>query len=147
MKTEEHDEDINSTQPEITELKDNLGEGVPRRVTPLNKRIKSKGKSELDLDTNDATVKNTKVNLDLILDVPVDLEIELGRKRMPLEEVLELETDSILLLDKKADDPVEVYINGTLIATGMLITVDERDTLGLQVIAIADRTKRIRSLE
>jgi len=126
MGTEKNDEDTLNPQTETADVKDNLDE---------------------DSSSLDEKGNKSQVNLELLLDMPVDLEIELGRKRVMLEKVLELETGTILTLDKTADDPINLYVNGTLIATGMLITIDEEDTLGFQVTSIVDRNKRIRSLE
>jgi len=118
---------------------------------PFDQELQNEDETELNIQQDGINMENTRsknrVNLDLILDVPVELEIELGRKRVPLEEVLELEAGSILPLDKTADEPVNLYVNGTLIATGILITVDEQETLGFQVTNIVNRTKRIISLK
>lgn len=125
-------------------MKDNLEENN-------SEDTKNEDKSEVDIDTID-TAKTQKeraqINLELIQDVPVDLEIELGRKRIPLEEVLELEQGSVVPLDKTIDDPIDLYVNGTLIARGMLITIDDdEDTLGFRITNIVGRTKRIKSLK
>jgi len=142
LRTEENNENTNSTRSEIISDKDNLKENSS---SLLNGNAKNGDESGLDVDSD--TIKSkAQINLDLLLDVQVDLEVELGRKRVPLEQVLELETGSVLTLNKTADDPVDLYINGTLIANGMLITIDEEDTLGFQIVNIVDRTKRIKSL-
>lgn len=123
-------------------MKDNLEENN-------SEDTKSEEKSEIDIDTID-TAKTQKerarINLELIQDVPVDLEIELGRKRIPLEEVLKLEQGSVVSLDKTADDPIDLYVNGTLVANGMLITIDDEE-LGFQITDIVGRTKRIKTLK
>jgi flagellar motor switch protein FliN/FliY len=65
-------------------------------------------------------------NLDLVLDVPVSLTIELGRCQLPMKEVLQLNVGSVVQLDKPADAPVELSVNGKLIARGEVVVVDDR---------------------
>jgi len=63
--------------------------------------------------------------LDLIRDVELDLKIELGRTHMYLEEVLKLRKGSVVSLDKLAGDPVDVYVNGRLIARGEVLVLND----------------------
>lgn len=63
--------------------------------------------------------------LDLLRDVQLDLKIELGRTHMQLEEVLQLKTGAVVTLDKLAGDPVDVYVNGRLIARGEVLVMND----------------------
>jgi flagellar motor switch protein FliN/FliY len=72
-----------------------------------------------------ATVQNPS-NLNLVLDVPVSLTIELGGCQLPMRDVLQLNIGSVVQLDKPADAPVELSINGKLIARGEVVVIDER---------------------
>ena len=65
-------------------------------------------------------------NLDLILDVPVKLAVELGSCQMPMREVLELVVGSVVQLDKVADEPVQLSVNRKLVARGEVVVVDNR---------------------
>jgi flagellar motor switch protein FliN len=65
-------------------------------------------------------------NLNLVLDVPVSLTIELGGCQLPMREVLQLNIGSVVQLDKPADAPVELSINGKLIARGEVVVIEER---------------------
>ena len=65
-------------------------------------------------------------NLNLVLDVPVSLTIELGGCKLPMREVLQLNIGSIIQLDKPADAPVELSVNGKLIARGEVVVVDDK---------------------
>jgi flagellar motor switch protein FliN/FliY len=71
-----------------------------------------------------ATAENP--NLSLVLDVPVSLTIELGSCQLPMKEVLQLNVGSIVQLDKPADAPVELSVNGKLIARGEVVVVEDR---------------------
>jgi flagellar motor switch protein FliN/FliY len=66
-----------------------------------------------------------KATLDLLRDVELDVKIELGRTQMHLEEVLGLRKGSVVPLDKLAGDPVDVYVNGRLIARGEVLVLNE----------------------
>jgi len=72
-----------------------------------------------------ATLENPS-NLNLVLDVPVSLTIELGGCKLPMREVLQLNIGSVVQLDKSADAPVELSVNGKLIARGEVVVVEDR---------------------
>jgi flagellar motor switch protein FliN/FliY len=63
--------------------------------------------------------------LDLLRDVQLDLKIELGRTHMQLDEVLQLKTGAVVTLDKLAGDPVDIYVNGRLIARGEVLVMND----------------------
>ncbi len=65
-------------------------------------------------------------NLNLVLDVPVSLTIELGSCQLPMKEVLHLNIGSVVQLDKPADAPVELSVNGKLIARGEVVVIEDR---------------------
>jgi flagellar motor switch protein FliN/FliY len=65
-------------------------------------------------------------NLNLVLDVPVSLTIELGGCKLPMREVLQLIIGSVVQLDKPADAPVELSVNGKLIARGEVVVIEDR---------------------
>jgi flagellar motor switch protein FliN/FliY len=65
-------------------------------------------------------------NLNLVLDVPVSLTIELGSCQLPMREVLQLGVGSVVQLDKSADAPVELSVNGKLIARGEVVVIEDR---------------------
>jgi flagellar motor switch protein FliN/FliY len=65
-------------------------------------------------------------NLDLLLDVPVGLTVELGSCHLPMRDVLNLNAGSIVQLDKLADAPVELRVNDRLIARGEVVVLENR---------------------
>jgi flagellar motor switch protein FliN/FliY len=69
---------------------------------------------------------NPQPNLDVLLDVPVNLSVELGSCQMPMRDVLQLKTGSVVQLEKVADAPVEVLVNRKLVARGQVVVVDDR---------------------
>jgi flagellar motor switch protein FliN/FliY len=65
-------------------------------------------------------------NLNIVLDVPVSLTIELGGCQLPMRDVLQLNIGSVVQLDKPADAPVELSVNGKLIARGEVVVIEDR---------------------
>ncbi len=80
---------------------------------------------------------NAPANLDMLLDVPVSLSVELGTTQLPMKEVLELGEGSVITLDKEADAPVELYVNSRLIARGEVVVVEDR--FGIKITEIIDK--------
>ncbi len=66
-----------------------------------------------------------KCSIDLLRDVDLDLKIELGRTHMLLEDVLSLRRGSVVTLDKLAGDPVDLYVNGRLVARGEVLVLND----------------------
>lgn len=83
-------------------------------------------------------------NLDLLLDVSIPVSVEVGSAQMPVGDILKLVPGSIVALDKKAEEPVDLRVNGKLIARGEVVMVD--DTYGLRITQIVDPTGRLESL-
>ncbi len=69
---------------------------------------------------------DTPANLDVLLDVPVNISVELGSCQMPMREVLQLGIGSVVQLDKVADAPVELFVNRKLVARGEVVVVADR---------------------
>ena len=80
-----------------------------------------------------ATAENP-TNLNLVLDLPVSLSVELGCSQLPMRDVLQLNVGSVVQLDKPADAPVELSINGKLIARGEVVVV--QDHFGVKITEI-----------
>ncbi len=83
-------------------------------------------------------------NLDLLLDVQIPVSVEVGATQMPLDEILKLVPGSIITLDKKAEEPVDLRVNGKLVARGEVVMVD--DTYGLRITQVLDAAARIETL-
>ena len=87
----------------------------------------------------------TDLNLDVILDVPVSLSLEVGRARIPIRNLLQLNQGSVVELERAAGEPLDLYVNGTLIAQGEVVVVNDRFGVRLtDVVSPSERIKRLR---
>ncbi len=82
--------------------------------------------------------------LDRILEIPLDIHVELGRKRMRIHELLAIEVGSVLELDTPAGTPLSIYANKVLVATGEAVIVGER--YGVRITDIVPASERVRRL-
>ncbi|MFZ5655825.1 MAG: flagellar motor switch protein FliN [Pseudomonadota bacterium] len=95
--------------------------------------------------TADGSAGASELNLDVILDVPVTLSLEVGRTRIPIRNLLQLNQGSVVELERGAGEPLDVYVNGTLIAQGEVVVVNDRFGVRLtDVVSPSERIKRLR---
>ncbi len=85
------------------------------------------------------------VNLEVILDVPVTLSMEVGRTRIPIRNLLQLNQGSVVELDRAAGEPLDVFVNGTLVAHGEAVAVNEK--FGIRLTDVISPAERIRKLK
>lgn len=88
--------------------------------------------------------QNESNNLNMLLDIPLHVTVELGRTQRSVKEILELSPGSIIELDKLAGEPVDILVNNRLIATGEVVVIDEN--FGVRVTDIVSQTDRIKKL-
>ncbi len=86
----------------------------------------------------------THHDIDLVLDIPVQLTVELGRTKLPIRNLLQLTQGSVVELDGLAGEPMNVLVNGCLIAQGEVVVVNEKFGIRLtDVITPSERIKRL----
>jgi flagellar motor switch protein FliN/FliY len=89
-------------------------------------------------------VPNAGNDLNMILDIPVQLTVELGRTRIPIKHILQLAQGSVIELDALAGEPMDVLVNGCLIAQGEVVVVN--DKFGIRLTDIVTPSERMRRL-
>jgi flagellar motor switch protein FliN len=82
--------------------------------------------------------------IELLMDVALEVSVELGRSHMSIGEILALRTGSVIELDKLAGEPVDVSVNGTLIARGEVVVVDEK--FGVRITEVVSKARRLASV-
>ena len=97
-----------------------------------------------DLQAEPAAVPR-EVNLDAILDIPVSLAMEIGRTKINIRHLLQLNQGSVVELDRLAGEPLDVLVNGTLIAHGEVVVVNEKFGIRLtDVVSAHERVQKLR---
>ena len=94
---------------------------------------------------SDGEPQQGDVNLDLIQDVPVTLAMEVGRTDITIRNLLQLNQGSVVELDRTAGEPLDVYVNGTLVAHGEVVVVNEK--FGIRLTDVISPTERIKKLQ
>ena len=84
--------------------------------------------------------------LGLLLDVPLELSIEVGRKKMKLGDVLKLNPGSIIKLEQRVSETLNLLVNGEKIANGEMVTTGE-DRVAFRVLTVVEETERMKGLE
>lgn len=93
---------------------------------------------DLEDDVSDAA------NLDLLLDINLQVSVELGRAGLKFREVLNLAPGSVVELDRQTSEPVDILVNGSLIATGEVVVVD--DHFSVRITKLLNRVERLKKV-
>lgn len=100
---------------------------------------------ELQEDAGSRGSEDEEVNLEVILDIPVTLSVEIGRTKISIRNLLQLNQGSVVELDRLAGEPLDVMVNGTLVAHGEVVVVNERFGIRLtDVVSPAERVRKLR---
>ncbi|HRY14501.1 MAG: flagellar motor switch protein FliN [Candidatus Competibacteraceae bacterium] len=83
-------------------------------------------------------------NLNMVMDIPITLSLELGHTRMSVRELLQLTQGSVVKLDRPGGDPLDILVNGCLVARGEVVVINER--FGVRITDIVSPEERIRRL-
>lgn len=128
----------NHTQDHIkgNTMSEEMSENNKEAISQLADQIKA---------GDDALNKLKVQNLDFILDIPLKVSVELGRAKVIIKDLLQLGQGSVLELDKLAGEPLEVLVNGKLVARGEVVVVNEK--FGIRLTDIISPLERIESLK
>lgn len=85
-----------------------------------------------------------QVNLEMLMSIPLEISVELGRRKILLKDLLNLKKGSIVELDKEASEAFDILVNGQPIAKGEIVVQDER--LGVRILEIISPADRIKKL-
>lgn len=97
------------------------------------------------IESEVSRVEEDKEKMEMILDIPVSITVEIGRTKMPIRHLLQLNQGGIVALDRMAGEPLDVLVNGTLVAHGEVVVVNEKFGVRLtDIVSKAERIKRLR---
>ena len=97
------------------------------------------------LEENSSATSPVDVNLEVVLNVSVDLALEVGRTTISVRDLLQLNQGSIIELDRLAGEPLDLLINGTLVARGEVVVVNEK--YGIRLTDVISPTERIKQIQ
>jgi len=97
------------------------------------------------LEESTSSASTGDVNMDAILDVPVTISMEIGRTNVTIRNLLQLNQGSVVELDRLAGEPMDVLVNGTLIAQGEVVVVNEK--FGIRLTDIISQSERVKRLQ
>ncbi|MCG5535054.1 flagellar motor switch protein FliN [Ectothiorhodospira mobilis] len=120
------------------------GGGADESASALGASHVSKAEFEDLMDESNRT-GDPDVNLDVILDVPVTISMEIGRTKIPIRNLLQLNQGSVVELDRLAGEPLDVMVNGTLVAHGEVVVVNEK--FGIRLTDVISPAERVRKLK
>ena len=109
--------------------------------------VKAASASLEELSPEQSANTDLHPNMDVIMEIPVVISMEVGKTNISIRNLLKLSQGSVVELDKFAGDPLDVFVNGTLIAHGEVVVVNEKFGIRLtDVISAAERIKKIGEL-
>jgi len=110
-------------------------------------KTNSTEQSESHEDALDASGESdgSAINLDALLEVPVTLSVEIGRSKVPIKQLVSLNQGSVIELDRKVKEPLDLLVNGKLMARGEVVVVDGQ--FGLRLIDIVSPPDRLKNLK
>lgn len=141
--TEAENHSIKSTtqkKPEIEQQPKVMG----NQLNQTNQEVEVQDATFSNLEKVELNSKEQR-NLDMLLDIPLNITVELGRTKRPIKEILEFSAGSIIELDKLAGEPVDILVNNKLIAEGEVVVIDEN--FGVRVTDIVSKSDRLMNLK
>jgi flagellar motor switch protein FliN/FliY len=93
------------------------------------------------VERTETKVEGEKKSLDFILDIPLQLTVELGRTKLLVKDVLELNQGSVVELTKMAGEPLDVFVNSKLVARGEAVVINEK--FGIRLVDIISPNERV----
>ena len=118
--------------------------GTPMEETTAGSAL---GAENVVLDKLESSSSSSRddINLDVILDIPVTISMEIGNTKINIRNLLQLNQGSVVELDRMAGEPLDVVVNGTLIAHGEVVVVNEKFGIRLtDIISPAERVKKLK---
>ena len=128
---------------------DNNDDGMDDWADAMNEQAAEEAKAapmtKLKEDGSGKNAGKGDERLDVILDIPVSLSMEVGRTKIPIRNLLQLTQGSVVELDRLAGEPLDVMVNGTLIAHGEVVVVNEK--YGIRLTDVMSPHERIQKLK
>jgi flagellar motor switch protein FliN/FliY len=122
----------------VVETQKEVQEAAVEQAEPLQEL-------QAEAPSNRGSSKGGEINLDALMDVPVTLSVEIGRSKLPIKQLISLNQGSVVELERGVNEPLDLMVNGTLIARGEVVVVDGQ--FGLRLIDIVSPSERLQKLK
>jgi len=119
-------------------------QSTPETKEPAEQEAGQYSPDELQNEPAPATAGGADVNLDLVLDVPVNISLRVGSTEISIRDLVKLVEGSVIALDKESTEPMDLLVNGILIAHGEIVVVDEK--FGVRLTDVVSPVERIETL-
>ena len=130
-------------EPESDDASDPWAEALEEQAEAEGKQQQANPAPVAQLDDDGKPGKD--VDLDMVMDLPVTISMEIGRTKISIRNLLQLSQGSVVELDRLAGEPMDVLVNDTLIAHGEVVVVNDKFGIRLtDVISAAERIKKLR---
>lgn len=134
----------NDSENQNDDAMDDWGAALAEQAAGGQGPVRAAELDSLESDNMPVAVDEDR-NLDMILDIPVTIAMEIGRTRISIRNLLQLNQGSVVELDRLAGEPMDVLVNGTLVAHGEVVVVNEKFGIRLtDVVSPAERVKKLR---
>lgn len=127
------------------EMPDEWADALAEQEESEKEDVQSAELESFDEDEKSPITAEEKRRLDTILDIPVSISMEVGRSPISIRNLLQLNQGSVVELDRVAGEPLDVLVNGTLIAHGEVVVVN--DKFGIRLTDVISQTERIKKLK
>lgn len=129
---------------------DDAGDGAADWGDALDEQANAMGAESIsaaDLESlaNESTEGKDKVDLDVLMDIPVTLQLEIGRAKVTIRNLLSYTQGSVIEMDRLAGEPLDLLVNGTLIAHGEVVVIN--DKFGVRLTDVVSPQERIKKLK
>ena len=143
LNKEEEQKSVNIAQERTNMLKKEPEKNLQATATNASTNVQVKPVQFQQFD--EEPMHTSGSSLDLILDVPLEVTVELGRTSKTIKEILDISPGTIVELDKMAGEPVDILVNGKLVAKGEVVVIDEN--FGVRITEILNSIDRVKSLQ
>ena len=124
----------------MTDDKENINEGKTMSDQVVNAKL-----DELTSEGGRESISSENPDLEVVLDIPVTISMEVGATQITIRNLLQLNQGSVIELDRLAGEPLDVLVNGTLIAHGEVVVINEK--FGIRVTDVISPSERIKKLK
>lgn len=146
--SESDNENNNEVESEIEEVESEAvdSETVDSEAVDSEEVVEMQDDAEdvSDVEPGGFSQSSANVNLETLLKVPVNLSIEVGRTQMALNEVLDTREGTVIELERRLDQPLDILVNGSLVAHGVVVLANDR--FGIQITDIVSLQERAQNL-